>query len=56
MPLSTPRLSYKFQRLRERIRGAIESGELAHKLPGERELARRFGVNAKTISNQQGPH
>jgi DNA-binding LacI/PurR family transcriptional regulator len=50
MPLSTPRLSYKFQRLRERIRGAIESGELAHKLPGERELARRFGVNAKTIS------
>lgn len=44
------RLSYKFQRLRERIRSAIESGELAGKLPGERVLARRFKVNAKTLS------
>ena len=47
---STERLSYKFQRLRERIRAAIESGELAGKLPGERQLARRFKVNAKTLS------
>lgn len=43
-------LSYKFQRLRERIRQAIESGELAGKLPGERTLARRFHANAKTLS------
>ncbi|MCC6424609.1 MAG: GntR family transcriptional regulator, partial [Phycisphaerales bacterium] len=43
-------LSYKFQRLRESIRHAIESGELAGKLPGERTLARRFHANAKTLS------
>ncbi len=43
-------MSYKFQRLRERIRQAVSSGELAGKLPGERELARRFRVNAKTLS------
>lgn len=43
-------LSYKFQRLRERIRQAVISGELSGKLPGERELARRFNVNAKTLS------
>ncbi|MCG3138637.1 MAG: hypothetical protein HJJLKODD_02503 [Phycisphaerae bacterium] len=43
-------LSYKFQRLRESIRQAVENGELENKLPGERELAKRFGVNAKTIS------
>jgi hypothetical protein len=43
-------LSYKFQRLRERIRAAVETGELAGKLPGERVLAARFGVNAKTLS------
>jgi DNA-binding LacI/PurR family transcriptional regulator len=42
--------SYKFQRLRERIRQAVASGELSGKLPGERELARRFQVNAKTLS------
>lgn len=42
--------SYKFQRLREQIRQAVASGELSGKLPGERELARRFGVNAKTLS------
>ena len=46
---SATRLSYKFQRLRERIREAISSGELAGKLPGERELSRRFSVNAKTL-------
>lgn len=46
---SAPRLSYKFQRLRERLRQAIASGELAGKLPGERALAKRFGANAKTL-------
>jgi DNA-binding transcriptional regulator YhcF (GntR family) len=44
------RLSYKFQRLREELRNAVSSGELSAKLPGERELARRFNVNAKTLS------
>lgn len=43
-------LSYKFQRLREQIRRAVASGELSGKLPGERMLADRFGVNAKTLS------
>ena len=43
-------MSYKFQRLREKIRRAIETGELGGKLPGERALARRFHVNAKTLS------
>ena len=43
-------ISYKFQRLREKLRQAIVSGELSGKLPGERELARRFHVNAKTLS------
>jgi hypothetical protein len=43
-------LSYKFQRLRERLRTAVSSGELTGKLPGERSLARRFHVNAKTLS------
>ncbi|HEY8749874.1 MAG TPA: GntR family transcriptional regulator [Tepidisphaeraceae bacterium] len=43
-------MSYKFQRLREKIREAVESGELTGKLPGERTLARRFHVNAKTLS------
>jgi hypothetical protein len=43
-------LSYKFQRLRERLRSAVSSGELKGKLPGERSLARRFHVNAKTLS------
>ncbi|HXE56163.1 MAG TPA: GntR family transcriptional regulator [Tepidisphaeraceae bacterium] len=43
-------MSYKFQRLREKIRKAIETGELTGKLPGERALARRFHVNAKTLS------
>ncbi len=50
MASTETRLSYKFQRLREEIRNAIGAGELRDKLPGERELARRFGVNAKTIS------
>jgi DNA-binding transcriptional regulator YhcF (GntR family) len=44
------RLSYKFQRLRERLRQAVASGELAGKLPGERQLARKYRVNAKTLS------
>lgn len=48
--LSSSGMSYKFQRLRERIRQAVSSGELTGKLPGERELARRFRVNAKTLS------
>src|SRR5256885_12207538 len=43
-------MSYKFQRLRERLRQAIASGELTGKLPGERTLAKRFEVNAKTLS------
>ncbi len=43
-------MSYKFQRLREKLRHAIASGELTGKLPGERLLARRFRVNAKTLS------
>jgi Bacterial regulatory proteins, gntR family len=43
-------MSYKFQRLREKIRAAIASGELSGKLPGERALAKRFHVNAKTLS------
>jgi len=43
-------LSYKFQRLREKLRQAIFSGELNGKLPGERALAKRFHVNAKTLS------
>ncbi len=46
----TNSLSYKFQRLRERIRAAIDSGEISGKLPGERTLARQFRVNAKTLS------
>src|SRR5215813_13268481 len=44
------RLSYKFQRLRGRLRQAIASGELSGKLPGERQLSLRFRVNAKTLS------
>src|SRR5881628_2472285 len=44
------RLSYKFQRLRERLRDAVTNGELSGKLPGERELARRFKANPKTLS------
>ncbi len=42
--------SYKFQRTRERLREALTRGEFATRLPGERVLARRFGVNAKTIN------
>lgn len=43
-------LSYKFQRLRERLRHAVTSGELTGKLPGERALAQRYNCNAKTLS------
>src|SRR5215211_3802276 len=46
----TGSLSYKFQRLREKLRAAILSGEFQGKLPGERALAQRFNVNAKTLS------
>lgn len=45
-----PQLSYKYQRLRERLRTAITTGELSGRLPGERALSRRFRVNAKTLS------
>ncbi|GJQ26292.1 MAG: hypothetical protein HBSAPP02_13240 [Phycisphaerae bacterium] len=45
-----PRLSYKFQRLREQLRQAILTGELTGRLPGERALGRRFEANAKTIN------
>ena len=47
---SSARMSYKFQRLREKLRLAVASGELTGKLPGERALAKRFHVNAKTLS------
>lgn len=53
MASQTPRqagMSYKFQRLREKLRQAIRSGEFNGKLPGERMLAKRFAVNAKTLS------
>ncbi len=43
-------MSYKYQRVRERLRQAIETGELSGKLPGERELSRKFGANPKTIN------
>jgi DNA-binding transcriptional regulator YhcF (GntR family) len=48
--LDSSAMSYKFQRLREQIRQAVARGELKGKLPGERELARQFHVNAKTLS------
>jgi hypothetical protein len=47
---SQARMSYKFQRLREKLRQAVVTGELSGKLPGERALAKRFHVNAKTLS------
>jgi len=43
-------LSYKFQRLRREAARSVVSGELSGKLPGERQLAKRFNVNAKTLS------
>lgn len=46
----SPRLSYKFQRLREEIRTAIQRGDFIGRLPGERELGRKYGVNAKTVN------
>ena len=49
-----PRLSYKFQRLRERIRRSILSGEFTGRLPGERALAERYCANAKTINKALG--
>jgi hypothetical protein len=47
---SQTRMSYKYQRLREKLRQAVATGELSGKLPGERALAKRFHVNAKTLS------
>src|SRR4051812_39896521 len=47
---SQSRMSYKYQRLREKLRQAVVTGELSGKLPGERALAKRFHVNAKTLS------
>ncbi len=47
---NAPRLSYKFQRLRERIRRSILAGEFGERLPGERALARRYHANAKTVN------
>src|SRR5579862_682960 len=49
-PTENSAFSYKFQRLREKLRQAVASGELSGKLPGERTLAKRFHVNAKTLS------
>lgn len=49
-PEQPPRLSYKFQRLRERIRRSILAGEFSDRLPGERALARRYHANAKTVN------
>ena len=43
-------LSYKFERLREKLRKAIQTGEISGKLPGERLLADKYHVNAKTLS------
>lgn len=48
------KLSYKFQRLREMLRQAILTGQFTGRLPGERELARQFGANAKTINKALG--
>ncbi len=45
-----PRLSYKFQRLREELRSAILGGEFGTRLPGERALGRRFHANPKTVN------
>ncbi len=50
----SPRLSYKFQRLREQLRTDILSGELGEKLPGERKLGQRYNANAKTINKALG--
>ncbi len=41
---------YKYQRLRERLRQAVLTGELVGKLPGERALATRYNANAKTVN------
>ena len=42
--------TYKYQRLREQLREAVRCGSLKGKLPGERELGRRYQANAKTIT------
>jgi hypothetical protein len=50
----TAHLSYKFQRLREQLRQAVLDGEFTGRMPGERELGRRFKANAKTINKALG--
>jgi len=45
-------MSYKFQRLREKIRAAITSGELSGKLPGERALANAGWLPFHTFDRQ----
>ncbi len=45
-----PRLSYKFQRLREQIRSAVQRGDFKNRLPGERALGRLSGANAETVN------
>jgi hypothetical protein len=47
---STPTLTYKHERVREKLREAITGGEWKKKLPGERILAKLFDANAKTVS------
>lgn len=49
-PTASVSLSYKYQRVRERLRRDVEGGVLSGKLPGERELSKRYGTNAKTIN------
>jgi|GEM_PF-1038717 len=49
-PTSNTKLSYKYQRLRERLRQAVQDGEWSGKLPGERRLAKCYRANAKTIN------
>lgn len=44
------RQNYKFQRLREAIRRAVQDGEYEDRLPGERQLGRLFNANAKTVN------
>ncbi|MFQ6048140.1 MAG: GntR family transcriptional regulator [Phycisphaerae bacterium] len=47
---SHSRATYKYQRVRERLRRDIQTGRLTGKLPGERRLARRYSVNPKTVN------
>jgi GntR family transcriptional regulator len=38
-----------FRQLARILRGRIESGEIASRVPGERQLAREFGVAVVTV-------